>query len=794
MMLAGLPAGAQEYPNGLSMDSVDPQADSVFIRQIRMRMTRIRREERRPTVALVLSGGGAKGAAEVGVLKYLEELEMPVDMVLGTSIGGLLGGLYAVGYRSDDLTTLFTTQDWSTILSDAIPQKYIPYATKMDNAKYVANVPFHNAEEVLDEKRARQRESERDISGRQAFVSSLPSGYANGFNVNNLLSSLTVGYHDSLAFRDLPTPFVCVATDLVSNKAKNWGAGQLKTAMRSTMSIPGLFNPVRTGGMILVDGGTRNNFPADIAKAMGADIIIGVELSDLKAGYNEINNIGDIASQFINMLGKDAFDKNVNIPDVLIKPVISEFNMLSFNQEAVDTMIVRGYSAAEAKRDELLAIKRKLGPTMIFEEKHRAVNLAETGVQIKSIEFRGVTDDESRLLSRILPFRAGDVIDKAGIDDAMCRLQATGAFASVTYSLLGSRAPFSLVFDCVTSPTNSIRFGFRMDTIEWASILFNLGLNSNRLTGPKLDFSAKLGQNLKAGVHFAYNLPGLPTVNLDGTILRYKGNLASTGEGIMMEAPLWGHRETLYLTDVNWTRLNFKLGLKNEYYSFRRNSFLGSLIESMAGRDALKGDYIGAFIKGHWYNFDNYYYPNSGSSISFSVNYDAFKAGSPSFSPILSLGLDYRKVFPLGAKLALIPDLHFRNIINNGYVNYDDGESYKQWSTMHINLVGGEVPGRYLEQQVPFFGINNSALADDYLATAVLELRYNPFKKFYLSALAGVMESSDALDTFFTGYDPDCAAFGLEAAYNFIGGPVKLQVHWSRAYLWGVYASIGFDL
>ena len=785
MLAAGLPATAQDYPNGLSMDSVDPQGDAVFIKQVRTRMARIRRGEHRPTVALVLSGGGAKGAAEVGVLKYLEEMEMPVDMVLGTSIGGLLGGLYAVGYRSEDLHELFTTQDWGVILSDAVPQSYIPYTTKMHNAKYVATIPFHNAEEVLDEKRTRRHES---------LVSSLPSGYANGFNINNLLSSLTVGYHDSLAFRDLPTPYVCVATDLVSNKAKNWGAGQLKTAMRSTMSIPGLFNPVRTGGMILVDGGTRNNFPADIAKAMGADIVIGIELSDLKAGYDEINNIGDIASQFINMLGKDAFDKNVNIPDVLIKPSISEFNMLSFSNEAVDTMMARGYRAAQAKEAELLAIKSKVGKAKSGNDGPHAVNLARQGVQVWSIEFRGVSDAESRLLSRMLPFRAGAILDKAAIDDAMCRLQATGAFASITYSMLGDKEPYSLVFDCVTAPTHNIGFGVRMDTVEWASMLFNLGLNANSLTGSQFSLTAKLGQNFKAGFHYAYSLPGLPTLNLEGTVLRYKGSLAASGgEGMTFEAPLWGHRETLYLTDVNWSKANFKLGLKNEYYSFSSGSYLGEMIKALAGENALKGDYIGAFAEGHWYSFDNRYYPSKGSSVSLTVNYDFRQAGVSTFTPILSLGLDYRKVFPIGERFAIIPELHFRDIVNNGYAADEYGFEFKQWSTMHINIAGGEIQGRYVEQQVPFFGINNTVLADDYLATGVLELRWNPYKKFFISGLAGVLESSTALDTFITEFDPDCFALGLELGYNFIGGPVKVQGHWSKAYGWGAYASIGFD-
>lgn len=786
-----LGAAAQQYPNGLSMDSVDPKGDAVFIRQIRSKMNYIRAREHRPTVALLLSGGGAKGAAEVGVIRYLEEIGMPVDMVLGTSIGGLIGGLYSVGYRTEEFTELFTTQDWSVMLTDAIPQKYIPYATKMYNAKYVMTIPFHNASDVLDEKRTHERETDRMLDERQSLISSLPSGYAYGFNVNNLLSSLTVGYQDSLAFRDLPTPFVCVATDVVSNKAKNWGSGSLNTAMRSTMSIPGLFAPVRTGGMILVDGGTRNNFPADIARAMGADYIIGVELSDLRPGYEQINNLGDIVNQFISMLGKDAFDKNVPIPDILIKPAISEYNMLSFNRAAVDTMMARGYAAALDKKDELLRLRDEVGKAKEKDRGRKAVNLALTPVKVGQIEFAGVDGHEEQLLASLVDIMPGDSLDKARIDDAMCKLQATGAFASVKYSLLGSEEPYKLVFECVTSPTNSIGIGIRMDTVEWVSLLFNVGLNTNRLTGSRFNFNTKIGQNLKATAHYAYNQAGMPTLNLEATAFRYKGTISERVDAINMDASFWGHREQFYLTDVRWTKANFKIGFKNDFYSFNENTVLGNAITSYLGDSALRGDFIGAFAKGNWYSFDNYYYPSRGSSLALAANYDFIRLGDKDFTPILMMGADYRKVFPTGDKVAIIADLHARSIINSGATDQDHYSS--QMSLMHSNIFGGFIKGRFTEFQVPFFAVNSVAFASDHIATAVLECRVNPYKKLYLSAMAGVEESNDNFTKLITEYNPDCLAFGLEAAYNFIGGPVKFNLHWSKAFGWGAYASLGFD-
>ena len=133
----------------LSTGSVDPEGDAEAFAEVRKKMDKIRRTEHRPTVALVLSGGGAKGAAHVGVLRYLEEQQIPIDMVLGTSMGGLMGGLYSMGYDSHYLDSLVTTMDWGLILSDHVPQSYISYSSKMYKEKYLFSVPFHYSDDVF---------------------------------------------------------------------------------------------------------------------------------------------------------------------------------------------------------------------------------------------------------------------------------------------------------------------------------------------------------------------------------------------------------------------------------------------------------------------------------------------------------------------------------------------------------------------------------------------------------------------------------------------------------------------
>ena len=379
-------------------------ADSAAIAAVRHRMDSIR--QHRPTVALVLSGGGAKGAAHIGVMKYLESIGMPVDMVLGTSMGGLMGGLYALGYSGEQLDSIIRKVDWELALSDRVPRKYISYSEMKYREKYLMTIPFYYRQETDDVK-----ESGVDFSGgtdenarlqlgadkagtdnilKNNLLGSLPSGYIKGQNVYNLIAALTVGYQDSLLFSSLPIPFVCVATDLVKGEGVFWHSGKVTTALRSTMSIPGIFAPVKVDGMVLVDGGMRDNFPVAEARMLGADFVIGVDLGSDDRTYEEINNIGDLFGQGVDMLGRPATVANRKLLDVNIKPELDGYNMMSFDSRSIDTIIVRGWEAAKNCSAALGYIKSRVGKsagTVLHNRK--AVDINEEPVVVDGIEIRG---------------------------------------------------------------------------------------------------------------------------------------------------------------------------------------------------------------------------------------------------------------------------------------------------------------------------------------------------------------------------------------------------------------------
>ena len=212
-------------------------------------------QEQRKKVGVVLSGGGAKGMAHIKALKVIEEAGIPIDYIAGTSMGAIVGGLYAIGYTTEQLDSMVRKQDWTFLLSDRIKRSAMSLTDRERSEKYTVSIPF--------------TKTPKDAA---------TGGLMKGQNLANLFSDLTVGYHDSIDFNKLPIPFACVAANVVNGEQIVFHDGILSTAMRASMAIPGVFTPVRQDSMVLVDGGIVNNYPADVVKAMGADIIIGVDV------------------------------------------------------------------------------------------------------------------------------------------------------------------------------------------------------------------------------------------------------------------------------------------------------------------------------------------------------------------------------------------------------------------------------------------------------------------------------------------------------------------------------------
>lgn len=794
---AGAQRSSRRYPGRrqaqtvrLAATSRDPDEDSLVFIRMRKKMEDIRRKEKRPTIALVLSGGGAKGAAHVSIIQYLEEKQIPVDMVLGTSMGGLIGGLFALGYTGDELDTLVRGMDWSKALSDKVDQDVVSYNKKMRQQRYLVSLPFHYSKEDFAAKveegvlaSARRKglnlsaDQEEDlVYGAAATTSfnSLPAGYAYGVNVNNIIASKTVGYQDSLDFASLPIPFFCVATDVVSGKAKYWTSGPLNTAMRSTMSIPVMFNPVRYKDMILIDGGTRNNYPTDMARAMGADIVIGVVLADAEPSYAQINNIMDLVMQISEMLGHEVYMGNVRHGDVTIHPDMTGYTMLSFDTESVDSILFRGHQAALDQEAALAEVKRKVGSASIKLQAPKAVDITKNPIKINEIRFRGVDEQDAKFLRREVKIQDGAEVMAPEIDEAVCRLFSMDAFESVNYTVSNDGDGYILNFNCNKGPVHRIGAAGRADSEELVAAMLNIGLNVNKLRGSRLDLEGRLGNHWYALAKYSYTAPMLPTFNLE----------AKTGfTNAMIRQDFYNYRTGFrstsfdaYLSGIRMESFDFRVGIKNERYSV--HSWLtdsGNTVPKDQ-MQLLSKHFSSLYANLRHYTLDDLYFPSKGMTVGVDFQLLPWNSGT------MMMGLDFRNVFKINDWFSILPELYFRSVINSDEDNL-----------FYANFVGGPMRSRYIGSQMPFVGFNQATPAKNLALVLNLDFRACIAKNLYASLLAGYFNENDALPDTFREILPAYVGLAGELAYDSIIGPVRARLQWSDFRGWSAYVGVGFD-
>ena len=810
LLACSLTLGAQAQ----ILESANPAADSAAFARVRERMDSIR--QYRPTVGLVLAGGGARGLAHLGVIKYLEELGIPVDVVTGTSMGGLVGGLYAMGYTHDQLDSLVRAIDWPVMMSDNIPNTNISYRLRKYRDRFVIRIPFHYDDEDLEERFRRERLV--DKLGEEAGHGSndmlketvtkmgigMPDGYLFGLNVRDMLSSVSVGYQDSLSFAELPIPYACVATDMYTMTPKYWTSGSLPDAMRSTMAIPFYFRAVRTEGAVLLDGGMRNNFPVDLAKEMGADIIIGSEMS-VPRQLDELNSPVDLLFQTITLLSKETAGPAREMVDFEVYHELKGYNMLSFDDKSVDDIINQGYQNALANKESFEAVAAlvagKAVPTV--RRPAPAVNLAQKKVRVGSIRFEGITQQELRAVLHPKDYPKDMEFDREKVERLLNKIYGSNVFESVTYHLEGREEPYVLVFDCQKGQVNDFAIGVRADTDETVALALHLGLGTRRLMGPRFSADLKLGTNPALTLDFSRKFAkGIPTIGVDFRTRLMRTNI---GWDNSVEERLWSIAADVYLEDSRMTRGTFRVGLTAEMDPYEQYLSYG---ETWKDWD-WKSYWLSAFANFKFDTFDDGYFPTrgvrltlkgrynfAGYSIDLDKNY-AVLEDDPALTEggrvprYISTLASVEAAFSIGNHFTILPKLYAAWYQPFG-VNIMSYLARDYMNMKHTTMLGGFMPDRYTEFQIPFFlWPANTRNSSPYTAMAQLDLRYCFARKNYVSVRSGVLVRGDELRDFAENYK--YWAFGAEYARQTPVGPLRLAAQWGRIGGFSVYASIGFD-
>ncbi|NRA48135.1 MAG: patatin-like phospholipase family protein, partial [Phaeodactylibacter sp.] len=431
-------------------------------------------QQKRPKVALVLSGGAAKGMAHVGVLKVLEEVGLEPDIITGTSMGSVIGGLYAIGYRADELEQLLLQQDWDQVLSDRIDLHNVVFEEK----NYFENQLF-----------------EIGYSQRQ-FIP--PSGLIYGQQVDNLLNRLALPAYKTQDFRNYPISFRCVASDIVEGVPVVLDTGSLAFAMRASMAIPTAFTPVEYDDKILIDGGLIRNFPVIEAKEWDADIVIGVYTGYVKADAARLHNFSTILMQSGFMMSvKDAQDQ-MPMVDLYIEPNLTGYSAQDFNKG--DSIIIRGEQAAKKVIPQLISLRDSLNSLGLHQPAPKLK--PPSAICFDKIVVTGnrrYTDEE--IIGRS-GLQVGDAVSAEGLESGVNRLVGTNQFEKVTFQLREEANGPVLDLQCMEKAPTVFKTAINYDNYSSAGFRFNMTSRNALLPASRLMINSVITENFRVQVNY----------------------------------------------------------------------------------------------------------------------------------------------------------------------------------------------------------------------------------------------------------------------------------------------------
>lgn len=412
-----------------------------------------------PKIGLVLSGGAARGLAHVGVLKALEEQGIHIDAIAGTSMGAVIGGLYASGYKIDELEKLAMSIDWQEALSDAPAREDVPFRRKQDDRDFLVK---------------------QKLSFRDDGSLGLPLGVIQGQNLSLLLESLLAHSSDVRDFDKLPIPFRAVATDIVSGEKVVFRKGHLPQVIRASMSIPAVFAPVEINGQLLVDGGMVDNIPVDVAREMGVDMVIVVDIGTPLRGRKQLNTVFDILNQSITLMTRSNSEvqlASLHTDDVLIQPSLASFGVTDFgrSQDIIDA----GYRAAQTLETRLASLRQPADVQLNAARSPEQRNPIITAIKI---------ENDSKIGDSVIRYYirqpVGEPLDLGRLQRDMGTLYGLDYFEQVQYRVVHKGKEQTLVISArgKRSGTDYLRLGLNLSDDMRGDSAFNIGA-SYRVNG-----------------------------------------------------------------------------------------------------------------------------------------------------------------------------------------------------------------------------------------------------------------------------------------------------------------------
>jgi NTE family protein len=403
-------------------------------------------DAKRPTVGLALEGGGALGLAHVGVIKWLQEHRIPVDYVGGTSMGGLVGGFYAIGMSPAELQNVVSTINWDAVLGTQVAYRDLVYRRKQDRRAFQNALKF---------------------GLRGGF--SAPGGLNSGQEITFLLDRNTLPYSSLASFDELPIPFRCVAANLTTGKPHVFDSGPLGEALRATMSLPAIFTPVKVGDSVYADGGLLDNLPVDVVKNMGASVVVAVYLDVSASAKTEPESLFSIMGRSIGIMIAANELHSMEAADVLISVDLKGFTAMSYS--AANDIIAKGYEAAGRKSAVLGRFALNEDDWQRYLERRVARKRTLPGPPA-NVEIAGVNGDLKKDLETVLSDHAGQPFESQKLEDDLREIAGVGRYSRFTYHWVDPGAHLVVQAEQYTHAPPFLNLGIDVDGTDYNNVLF----------------------------------------------------------------------------------------------------------------------------------------------------------------------------------------------------------------------------------------------------------------------------------------------------------------------------------
>ena len=709
---------------------------------------------KRPKVGVVLSGGGAKGFAHIGVLKVLEEAGVKIDYIGGTSMGAVVGGLYATGYSATQIDSIFKATNFDELLQDYIPRTSKNFYEKQNDERYAVSLPFRK------------------------FSLGVPIALSKGMYNYNLLAKLTHNVRHIRDFNQLSIPFVCIATDIESGKEVIMHSGYLAQAMLASSAFPTLFSPVEIDGRLLIDGGVSNNYPVEEIRKMGADIIIGVDVQDDLKDRNALNDATRILVQISNLQMIESMKDKILKTDMYIKPDISKFTVISFDQG--EEIIKRGEEAAFACYEKIKSYGR--GNYQMSHVKTKIDTL-----NINKIIVNDLKNYTASYVIGTLGFKQNSTISYDDLKKGINTLNATQNFSTISYTIeKNENGGDDLHIDLSEIKTKSfLKFGLHYDGLYKSAVLVNLTQKKSLFRNDVLSVDFALGDNFRYDLDYYVDNGFYFSFGIKSRYNQFNRNVSTDfNNGIILNQ-----------FAINKINIDFS-DLTNQAYLqtlFFQKFLIGGGVElkhiSIESRTLQDNktvfedsDYLSLFGSVKYDSFDNKYFPKKGwffngdiHTYLYSTNYtnqfNRFsimkgEAGiTRTFCKRFNVKLTSEAGFTFGET-----SVHFLDFVLGGY-GFNTINNFKH-----------------------FYGYDFISLAGDSYIKSAATVDVEFYKKNHLNFSANYANVENKL--FSTGnwlstptYSGYAVGYGLETVL----GPIELKYSWSpelpKGFTW---ISVGF--